>query len=165
MKHRNGALLLIVIILNSGCATHYLWTESQTSSFCEPARDARLRVFEAPKDRDLLAVYSEVNDHNDAVTRRAYLVIANAPRIGEARRPWFVDPDVALTLRPVPLRVSTNSMTSLIPEPSPGDRAETGWVATSTPDQQRFSLFKNGVYHGTYDLPAYEDGSNVARRL
>jgi hypothetical protein len=150
------------LLLNTGCATHYLWTGTAASAFCEPAPDPELHIYADAKGRNVLVLYNEINEHNDRIIRRGYFVLRNAHPVSSSRRPLFVEPESALTLHPIPVRIWTNSLSTYIPQ---GDDKESGWFAAAIVSQQRFSLFENRQPRGTYELPVYEDGTALARRL
>ena len=160
---KRSCCLLAALILNTGCATHYLWTESRGTSFREPASDPELAIYADAKDRNVLAVYREMNVENDRLVSRAYFVIRNSRPVFDSRRPFFVEPETALSLHHVPL-ISTNEVDSFVLQTKRGHK-DTGWAAMVWPSQQRFSLFKDGQPRGTFDLPVYDDGSATARRV
>jgi len=155
--------ILLALVLNTGCATHYLWTESQATSFREPASNPELALYADGRGRNVLAVYREMNEQNDRVVSRAYFVIRNSRAVSDAHRPFFVEPGTALSLHPVRL-IGTNEVVSYASQRKVGQK-DSGWVAMVWPGQQRFALFKDGQPHGTFDLPIYDDGTATAKRV
>ena len=105
-----------------------------------------------------------MNEQNDRIVFRAYFVIRKARPLSNSRRPFFVEPQMAFTLNPVPLRIWTNQIVAYAPQAEIRTE-DTGWLAIAQPSQQRFSLFKDGQPRGTFDLPVYDDGSATARRV
>ena len=159
---KRSCWILLALSLNTGCATHYLWTQSQTS-FREPAADPQLKLYADGRGKNVLAVYCEMNEQNDRVVSRAYFVMRNSQAVSDAHRPFFVEPETALSLYPVRL-IGTNEVVSYAPQSRLGQK-NTGWVAMVWPGQQHFALFKDSRPRGTFDLPIYDDGSATAKRI
>src|SRR5262245_46895983 len=103
-KHALSLVLPAVLALASGgCATKALWDSSTLDAWNEPADNANLHLFSAPRQNDVLAVYNEYSERHDSVHPRAYLLRENQSRIDERLRPTFTNPDRFHDLTPIPL--------------------------------------------------------------
>ena len=148
-------LFLLLIIFNSGCATHALWTKTNLDAFNEPADDSRLRVFTASRQKDWLVVYDEYSERGDSTRTRAYFLNQNQKRIEQRRRPDFVSTNSLRGLKPVPILPAAN-----FPETNPLPAL---YVVAET-NNLSFTLYDRRRAIGSYDMPVYNDGqARVAR--
>jgi hypothetical protein len=141
-----AALVLLLLLLESGCTTSRLWKRTDLCAFNEPADDPHLRLFDFGKQDDLLVVYNEYSERSDSVRPRAYLLKENQKRIDLNRRPRFVSANLTGGLKPIPTFSFTNA------EPSSPDQI----CFDLSADRKSFSLYSAGQ-EISYDLPVYKD--------
>jgi hypothetical protein len=96
-------LLLLPLVLTSGCVTSALWTCSALDNRVEPAAKPNLRLYAATSPPDFLVVYDENWDRKHTHRTRAYFLNQNLECIRTERAPHFVDADLAYGLPPVPV--------------------------------------------------------------
>jgi hypothetical protein len=142
--------------LTSGCVTRALWTEADLDTWNEPAEHPRLGLFDHRKPKDVLVVYDEYRERGDVVQPRAYLLHANASRLGELRRPRFIKHDRREHLAAVPL-LAAPSVTDTNPAPL--------LYAVLGGDGKTFKIYSEGQESGLYELPTYNDGAGRIKRI
>lgn len=156
MKQRLQFILLLLPLWLSGCATHALWTEANLDAYKEPVAIPDLRLFDTKKDNDLLVVYNEYSERNDAVRIRAYLLNQNAECIKQNKRPHFVSAKLTNSLPSVPVfHAPVESGTNL---------PHTFYAIIQT-NNQSFLLYSDGREINSYDLPVYNDGKGNIERV
>ena len=134
--------------------THQLWNNERLGHHYEPAPNPRLELFQDERRGDVLATYDEVHDVRATVRRRAYFVNRNRARIEAARKPRFVDPELARGLQPIPLAPAMSAV--------PSNRALLQAVVST--NGQQFTLSGDFCGH-IYTLPVYEDQSGLVAKL
>jgi hypothetical protein len=148
-------LLLAGLALSPTGCTVALWN-SPTTSFCEPAPDPNLALFEAGPHSDILVEYSAISDKHDNVLRLAYFSNANQKRIAAGKSPHFTSPKRSLKMQAIPIA-------GLQPISHP--LALTNSYATVTTNRQAFTLFRPGCQPENYALPFYRDDYSTLRRV
>ncbi|HEU6449072.1 MAG TPA: hypothetical protein VFV23_11605 [Verrucomicrobiae bacterium] len=73
--------LLLILIFQSGCMTHALWTNGDLDSFNDPAQNPNLHLFAASQRKDFLVVYDEFSERHSKIQTRAYWLNENELRI------------------------------------------------------------------------------------
>src|SRR4051812_27264103 len=96
-------LFLAGLVLLNGCATGYLWRESDIVDYNEQMPTNGLALFDAPGKHDVLAHYYECPNSNGMPKRRAYFVFENAKRTESAKKPRFVSLSTSNGLAQIPL--------------------------------------------------------------
>ena len=144
--HRLLKLLLLTLPLVSGggCATHALWNKTSLDAFNQPADDPRLRLFQTRRQNDLLVVYDEYSDRNDAIRTRAYLLNQNQKRVEQRQAPHFVNTNRLRGLMPVAVFAATNSPADLF--------------AVAATNGQSFTIYSRDLPARSHQLPVYNDG-------
>ena len=154
MRRQLQAFLLLLPLLAGGCATNALWTRTRMDAWNEPAANGCLKLFEARRENDFLAVYDEYSERHDCVRERAYFLNQNEKRVAEGRKPRFVDVRANEKLPLVPVLfappISTNSPETV--------------YALMAADRQSFKLFSGGSAMN-YNLPQYNDDWGPAGRI
>ena len=141
-------LACLVLVNCSGCATGYLWSESDMAGYNEPVPANRLALCDAPEQNDVLAQYDECPSGRGAPRRRAYFVFENAQRTVSAKQPRFVSLTNSSGLVPIPLYRTAGASTNMA--------HAFGLQAIQTENPNRFTLVKaTGESLGTFDLPTY----------
>jgi hypothetical protein len=148
----------------TGCQTvqdyslsYKLWSNSDMSSFAEPAPDPHLALFANGLGKDVLVQYDETSEKNEQVRRRAYFLQPNAKRIAQHKRPRFVDPQASGTMNPVPQTQTRPGVTNVVP-------GQTSLAAWSENDRE-FSLLRDGEVDGPYALPVYRESNGTLIRV
>lgn len=149
-------LLLLPLIVTSGCATRALWTKTNLDDFNEPADDSSLRVFNAKRQKDWLVVYDEYSERSDSIRTRAYFLNQNQKRIEQRRRPDFVGTNSMRGLERVPVFPATNvTGTNLTPS----------FFILAGTNNLSFTLYDGNHAMGAYTMPVYNDGKARAVRM
>jgi hypothetical protein len=145
---------LILLAVGNGCATHALWKNDNLEAWNEPATDPHLRLFASKQPNDVLVVYDEYSERNDATHTRAYWLNQNQKLIDNRRAPHFVNADNAAGRTAIPVfTVSTNEV-NLIPP----------YALVST-NGQSFALHLSGSAVESHDLPFYNDQKGKVEKL
>jgi hypothetical protein len=142
-------LPLLLLALDSGCATRALWNNGNLEAVKEPADDINLHLFDAKQKNDLLVVYDEYSERSGKIRTRAYWLNENEARVNQRRAPHFTSTNLTGSLPNVPVfHGSATSGTNLT-------RTLYAVVATN---EQSFTLYSGGQEIGSHDLPFYNDG-------
>lgn len=142
-----------MLILLPGCATHYLWNDSQFSEPHAPAVENHLQLYEIPQNYELLAVYDEFAPRGVS-HRRAYFVFQNDDLIAASKKPAFLLPSaipigtLVPTFEPSGLNTATNLPLFAVKSGSYG-----------------FEFYQRGFEARHYDLPRYRDRWNTSKQL
>ena len=159
-------LLAIALCFCCGCqTTDYpsltckLWTTDSLRNFNEPASRPNTQFFDSTQPPDVLVTYDEINENHDRRRRRAFYLQENFDRLVAHRKPHFVDPDKADSLKPLPPVDGTIKL--------PGPLTNEAASIKMSADERQFRV--SGLYGGEstdVDLPTYETASgNVVRVL
>jgi hypothetical protein len=148
-------LSLVPAVAGGGCATHALWTKAELDDCNLPAQNANLRLFADGSSEDLVVVYDEYSERHDSTRTRAYLLRQNQNRIERQRSPLFAKTKSVSALKPVPVFLATNAISS----PSPP------FYAVLSTNDQSFTLCSNGHVTGPFALPVYNDGKGKVERI
>ena len=161
---RSGFLLALLWLV-AGCestsshtygCTHALWTTSQLVDYSSPANPPALKLFHAKSKQDIVVQYDEVDEKNDAIHRRAYLLFANQQALRASKSPAYLDLSKMGELEPV--RISQES-------PFGPESSKAEFCAVLAESGQGFSLYRQGTNAGAYDLPVYLQTHHVATRV
>lgn len=102
---------LFLLTIGNGCATKALWQNGNLEAWKQPATNPTLRLFAAKQSNDILVVYDEYSERNDATHTRAYWLIENQKLIDDRHAPHFVNPNLAADCSAIPVfPVSSNEM-------------------------------------------------------
>ena len=93
-----GGLAALLVAGCFGPAVLKERTEHRPAS--DPKVELRLR---AGPPADVLVLYDEYAPQTDKTTRRAFWLFANEARLGQGKRPAFVDPGSAADSSPIPI--------------------------------------------------------------
>jgi hypothetical protein len=155
MRQRYWILLLLPPLLAGGCATNALWNKTQLDEWNEPASNANLRLFDASRNNDFLAVYDEYSERHNSIHRRSYLLNQNQKRVELGRKPHFVSARLACKLPPVPIFQTP---------PGPGTTIPPALYAVISTNKQSFAIF-SGKGKTDYSLAVYNDGRGQIYRI
>jgi len=101
---RATAVFACLALLNgSGCATHYLWMDSDVAGYRDPMPTNHLTLFDAQDRRDVLATYDEGASRRGKHKRRAYYVFENRQRTEAEKKPSFVNLSLSNGLTAIPI--------------------------------------------------------------
>ena len=163
MSVRIAGVVVMAIAL-TGCETvkecslsYKLWSNSEMTSFAEPASDPHLALFANRIGDDVLVQYDETCEKNEQVRRRAYFLEPNAERIAQHKKPCFVDPQAITAMNPVPQSQTRAWVTNVVP-------GQTS-LATWSENGRDFSLLRNGNVDGPYALPVYRESNSTFIRV
>lgn len=148
----NALLLVVLLVLGSGCATTALWQSTDLEDWNEPADDAHVQLFQTPDQKNFLVVYDEYSERHDSVHTRAYLLDRNQKRILDRRAPYFTNTNFVHGLKAVPVYSS-----SFVP----GAGSPSLFVVEG---HECFTLYQNANTNA-YDLPVYNDGRGKIYRV
>jgi hypothetical protein len=143
-------LLLLPLVLTSGCATQALWTCSALDNRVEPAVKPNLRLYAATSPPDFLVVYDENSGRKHTNLTRAYFLNQNLDLIAAKRTPRFVNLDVEKSLSPVPVYFApyrSGAQPPALP------------FAVSEAAGQSFTLYSKDGKSEFYHLPVYNNGT------
>ena len=145
----------IILILETGCATSKLWLETScaTSELWSeerffPAEPAKLRLCESARSADILVQYEEEHSSSKHPKPRAYFLFANTNNISAGRRPIFAKVPSDDELKHIPTFASMPLNTNAIPS--------MGYFAVTITNQVEFTLYRNGMNAGHFQLPRYD---------
>ena len=146
LSRRAAAIVVCLALLNcSGCATRYLWIDSDVAGYRDPMPASRLALFDAQDRQDVLAIYDECASPHGERKRRAYFVLENRKRTEAERKPRFVSLSLSNGLAAIP--ISSSAV-----QPSPARDLH----AIQTENLYRFTLIsQNGESLGEFVLPTY----------
>lgn len=145
---KTGAVLLLsflLLITQSGC-TYVLWTNGNLEAYRVPAQNPNLRLYQSRQWNDVLVVYQEMSERNDAIHTREFWLNKNQKRIEELHTPSFVSKKSVRDLSPISVYSSM-----------PGQTGE-GTYAVCETNALAFTLYTAGRETGCYKLPVYNDG-------
>jgi hypothetical protein len=149
----NVVLAVLLAGLGGGCETaknasftYKLW-DKDVRSYCQPAANPELALYEANPPRDVLVEYSALSDREDQIKRLAYFLDASQKRIAAGNAPQFVDPKLSRKLTAIPKQVSTNTYALI---------GTNGWT---------FTMYRPGREPQVCNLPTYRDDHNTAGRV
>jgi hypothetical protein len=146
----NAFVLVICVVLGSGCATKALWEEGQFARFHEPASPPNVELFQ--KGERLLVVYDEETEDGERRKRRAFWADLDSEPPEQPFRPRFVRVNRVERLEGLRL-------VSIGGAPAVTDfSAVTNYV-------QGFTLFKDGKEVWVYRLPVYEDNTGRMKQI
>jgi hypothetical protein len=155
MEQRFLILLLWLPLLAGGCATNALWNKTQLDEWNEPASNANLRLFNASRNNDFLAVYDEYSERHDSIHTRAYFLNQNQKSVAQGQKPHFVSARLSCKLPPVPIFQT-------LPE-SNTNFSQTIYAVIST-NKQSFAIY-SGKEKTDYSLAVYNDGRGQIYRI
>jgi hypothetical protein len=155
MRQRCWFLLLLLTLLAGGCATNALWNKTQLDAWNEPASNVNLRLFDASRENDFLAVYDEYSERHDSIHRRSYLLNQNQKRVESGRQPHFVSARRASELPPVPIFQTP---------PETGTTLPPALYAVISTNGQSFTIYSNKE-KTDYSLAVYNDGRARTDRI
>lgn len=144
--------LLLLLVTQSGC-TYALWTNDNLEAWREPAQDPHLHLYAANQGGDVLVVYKEISERNDAVRTREYWLNKNQKRLEQQHAPVFASKKSARLLSPVPVYDS-------MPEAD----LQRGLYAVGETNQPTFTLYAGTHETGSYQLPVYNDHIGVIEK-
>lgn len=154
------ALLLAVALSLAGCQsydeyglTHKLWSDPGLTDHYEPAGTAALKSFQRPPGARMLVSYDERREKDSSVRRRAFFLPDNTKALAEQRKPGFTNPTPGAGWVEVPVIVAG--------EPAPAAPLYLKLAA----DHKSFTVVRDGVADGPYQLPTYVDQSSTAFRV
>jgi hypothetical protein len=163
MNARIAGVVVMAISL-TGCETvkeyslsYKLWSNSEMSSFAEPASDPRLALFANRGGEDVLVQYDETSEKKERIRRRAYFLEPNTERIAQHKKPRFVDPQGIATMNPVPQSQTRAGVTNV----GPGQTSLAAWSENG----RDFSLLRNGEVEGPFALPVYRESNGTLVRV
>ena len=155
-------LAALLIGMGDGCQTakdcsltFKLWDNDRLRSFCEPASDPNLALFDAESRGDVLVEYDSLSDKRDGIQRRAYFLGMNRAKIAARKKPRFINPKLADRRNPIPV---------LGTEPV-GTNAPTHFTAYATTSRGAFMFYWSGRQPEVCELPVYDDGSATFTRV
>ncbi|HWD91001.1 MAG TPA: hypothetical protein VG938_01500 [Verrucomicrobiae bacterium] len=147
---------LLLIALANGCVTKALWTNNNLEAWNEPASNPNLRIFASPTRGDMLVVYDEYAERNDATRTRAYWLNENEKRLQQCSSPHFIIPNSLNSLTPIPVILPGTSRIDFPPPP----------YAQIEFNQRAFTLFlEDHRQAGPYNLPDYNDGKGKVEKF
>ncbi len=153
---RNGNICffgcaVVILLLETGCAslvtggaTSELWT-SERFFLAEPAK---LRLCESARSADILVQYEEEHSSSKRPKPRAYFLFANTNPIFAERRPVFTKVPSDDELKLIPTFASMPLNTNAIPS--------MGYFAVTIINQVEFTLYRDGINVGHFQLPKYD---------
>jgi hypothetical protein len=140
-------VLLLPLVLASGCMTQKLWTNGTLETWNQPAANPNLHLFAAAQKQDVLVVYDEYSERHDATHARAYGMKENDKLINDRRKPHFVSTTAANGLKTVPILSDSTDPHALQVEQ----------YALVCNDGQAFKLCSGTADFGSHSLPVYND--------
>ena len=114
-------------------------------------RIVHLRLFQTRLQNDLLVVYDEYSDRNDAIRTRAYLLNQNQKRLEQCQPPHFVSINRWRGLTPVAVL--------------PGSNSPAAFFASVETNGQSFTIYSRNRPVHSYPLPVYNDGKARLARI
>lgn len=153
-------LLLAVALPLAGCQTydeygltHKLWSDASLTDHYEPAGTRAVKSFQRPPSPRLLVSYDERREKDSSIRRRAFLLPDNAKTLAAQGKPSFTDPAQPAGWVEVPVIVAG--------EPAPVAPMYLKLAA----DHKSFTIVRNGMADGPYQLPTYVDQTSTAFRV
>ncbi|NBV21340.1 MAG: rhodanese-like domain-containing protein [Proteobacteria bacterium] len=154
------SLLLAGTLLLTGCQmydeyglTHKLWADPSLTDRYTPAGAPNLKSFQRPTSTRTLVAYDEHRERDSSDRRRAFYLPDSAKALAAHRKPGFA------SSTPGPDWVEIPVITADQAAPD-----ATLYLRLAA-DNQTFTIFRNGVPDGPYQLPTYVDQSSTAFRV
>jgi hypothetical protein len=148
-------LLLLPLLLGSGCMTAKLWDNGNLEAWKQPAIDPHLHLYDAKSRPDVLVVYDEYSDRHDTTHTRAYWLNESEKRVEQGHAPRFVSPSDAQGLATVPVFCS----------PPDESRSRPPFYALVATNHQSFTLYSENGQISSHDLPTYNDGQGKVEKF
>jgi hypothetical protein len=146
----------LLLALAGGCVTKALWDNEALEACKEPADKLNLRLFEGAPQTNLLVLYDEYSERNDAVHTRAYWLKENQTQVDQHVRPHFAPSSSKDHLASVPVFY----------DPLPdGMKLPPGLCAVVATNQQSFTLYVDNQAVGSHSLPIYNDGKGRTEKI
>lgn len=145
--------LLLILLFESGC-TYALWTDGNLEAYKEPAQNPNLQLFQSQRRNDILVVYREHSERNDAIHTRAYWLNKNQRRVENQHAPVFARKNSARDLSPIPVFYSMPFKEDLNPS----------FYAVCDTNLDSFTLFSRNGELGSYRFPVYNDHWGVVEK-
>ena len=146
----------LLLALAGGCVTQTLWQNDRLEACKEPADKLNLRLFEGGPQTNLLVLYDEYSERNDAVHTRAYWLKENQPLVDQHLRPHFAPAGAGRNLPAVPVFY----------DPIPvGTNLPPGLCAVVPTNRQSFTLYLDDRAIGSHALPVYNDGNGRIEKI
>ena len=136
--------------------TYKLWGNDRLRSFCEPAPEPNLALFDAESRQDVLVAYDSLSDQCDDIQRRAYFLEANRAIIAARKKPHFVPPNRAAGMKVIPVIGGPESVMTNAPGP---------FASFATTNKSAFRLHRQGYPPEVCELPVYDDHSATFTRV
>ena len=133
--------------------THKLWSDASLTDHYEPAGTRALKSFRRPPQPRLLVSYDERREKDSSVRRRAFFLPDSAKALAAQGKPSFTSPTPGSGWVEVPVIVAG--------EPAPDAPLHLKLSA----DRKSFTVVRDGVSDGPYQLPTYVDQSSTAFRV
>jgi hypothetical protein len=147
---------LLLGLAGGGCMTSALWENDDLEAWKEPADKPNLQLFEGAPQTNLLVLYDEYSERNDAVHTRAYWLKENQVKVDKHVRPQFAPDNAKDHLPSVPVFY----------EPIPaGMKLPPGLCAVVANDKQSFTLYLDNRAVGLLNLPIYKDGRGRTEKI
>jgi hypothetical protein len=159
MKTKVQRLVLfspLLLALAGGCVTKALWENDRLEACKEPAHNLNLRLFEGQPQTNVLVIYEESSERNDAVHTRAYWQNENQALLDQRLRPRFTRISAGRDLPEVPVYYD--------PIPA-GMEWPAGLCAIVATNRQSFTLYLDKRAIGSHDLPVYNDGKGRIEKI
>jgi hypothetical protein len=103
---------LFLVVLLPGCEhsfTYKLWQQDQFRHHREPATNAAVAVYYAPRQKDFLVAYNSLRDGDSAPRRQAYFLGANEALVRDHQKPKLTATN-RLVLEAVPVNLDTDAV-------------------------------------------------------
>jgi hypothetical protein len=136
--------------------TGALWENDDLEAWREPADKLNLRLFEGAPQTNLLVLYDEYSERNEAVHTRAYWLKENQSKVDQHVRPHFAAFSAKDHLPSVPVFYD--------PIPA-GMKLPPGLCAVVSTNKQSFTLCADNRAIGSRSLPIYNDGKGRTEKI
>jgi hypothetical protein len=146
----------LLLALAGGCVTKALWDNEALEACRVPADKLNLRLFEGAPQTNLLVLYDEYSERNDAVHTRAYWLKDNQTQVDQHVRPHFAPFNSKDHLPSVPVFYD--------PIPAGMDLPH-GLCAVVATNKQSFTLYVDNQAVGSHSLPVYNDGKGRIEKI
>ena len=153
------ALALVATLPLTGCQTygeygltHKLWSDPGFTDYYEPAGTAGMKSFQRPPGARLLVTYDERRENDSSLRRRAFFLPDSTKALAAQRKPGFTSPKPDAGWAEIPVIAAG--------QPPPTAPL---YLRLAT-DNKSFTIVRDGVVEGPYQLPTYVDRSSTAFR-
>jgi hypothetical protein len=146
----------LLLALAGGCVTKALWENGNLEACSEPADKLNLRLFQGAPQTNLLVLYDECSERNDAVHTRAYWLKENQTLVEQHVRPHFTAASSKHYLPVVPVFYD--------PIPA-GMNLPPGLCAVVATNRHSFTLYQANRAIASHDLPVYNDGKGRIEKI